>query len=102
MMPRYAARRDTAEPDIVDALEKAGCTVYRKLPTDLLVWHPRFGPGTFKVIEAKTLQGKRDPKIKIDKRQREQIEFCETTGTPRIATPEGALHWLGLGGEHER
>lgn len=35
---RYAKRRDANEPEIIEALEKAGCTVHRlDTPCDLLV-----------------------------------------------------------------
>lgn len=36
-MPRYAARRDENEPEIVEALEAAGCDVLRATDVDLIV-----------------------------------------------------------------
>jgi hypothetical protein len=95
MMPRYAARRDLSEPGIVDALEKAGVLVYRKLPCDLLCRVKSDPPGILRALENKTPQGKA-AKLKLRKDQQEQAEFCEETGTPYVMTPEQALHALGL------
>ncbi len=95
MVSHYAKRRDLSEPDIVDALEKAGCKVYRALPVDLLVRVPRDPPGVLRTLECKTNERK-DGTAKLDKRQKEQAEFCALTGTPYVTTAEQALREVGL------
>lgn len=89
---RRAAKRDISEPEIVKALKKAGWEVYRELPVDLLVWKASKG---FHCLEAKTARGKKSPKAVIDKRQKEQIDFINTTGTPRVTCAEEALLAVG-------
>jgi len=94
---RYAinrvAQRDAAEPAIVDALEQAGCTVYRHLPVDLLCWHPALG---FRLLECKTPTKTGKRRTRHD--QAEQDAFIAATGTPVVMTPEAALAALGLTG----
>jgi hypothetical protein len=86
---RYAARSDTSQPKIVQALRDAGYYVYNiRWPADLLVWREDIG---FRILECKTPRGKRDPKAVIDKRQVEQNAFLALTGAPRVLTPEQAL-----------
>lgn len=93
MRQRYAAKADKAQPDIVKAVKAAGwLTWIIGRPVDLLCY--KAGKG-FRLMECKTAQGKKNPKAVIDKRQREQIEFIEATGTPRVTTPEEALRFLG-------
>lgn len=93
-MPKYAKRRDIAEPAIVQALEATGCTVYRELPCDLLVRRPRDPPGILRTLECKTptKSGKRRKR----KDQEAQDKFIEATGTPVVLTAEQALGVLGL------
>lgn len=95
---RYAinrvAQRDAAEPAIVDALEQAGCTVYRYLPVDLLVVHPSFAEPRLLECKTPTKTGKR--RTRHD--QAEQDAFIAATGTPVVMTPEAALAALGLTG----
>ncbi|MGC3959607.1 MAG: hypothetical protein QM813_17155 [Verrucomicrobiota bacterium] len=87
---RYDAKRDTAEPAIVRALEAAGYEVYRDFKTDLAIRKAYWEPGVFKFLEAKTPSNKRNG-FKIDKRQKTQIEFLKKTGVPRVTTPAAAL-----------
>lgn len=89
---RRAAKRDTSEPAIVDALNAAGFLVWRELPVDLLTY--RYDRG-FQVVEVKTPYGKKAPKARIDKRQEAQAEFIALTCCPVVMTPEEALLRLG-------
>lgn len=90
---RYAKRIDKSQPDIVEALHKAGWDVWViSWPVDLLCWKAGHG---FKVLECKTLYGKRNPKPITDKRQKEQIEFLKLTGAPIVCTPMEALLAVG-------
>lgn len=93
---RWNAQRDANEPDIVDAIEAAGCQVWRELPVDLLVRVPRDPPGVLRTLEVKVLQGKRNPKVVLDKRKVAQAEFCRDTGTAYVTSAEQALEALGL------
>jgi len=84
---RYAAKRDQAEPPILEALERIGAQVWPlDYPVDLLVrfrdrWH---------LLEVKTGRGKKQTVAK-DKRQVAQQNFLATTGTPIVRTPIEAL-----------
>lgn len=60
-MPRYAARRDTNEREIIDALEAAGCKVEQLDKWDLQVQRP---DGVLRMIEVKTPTGKLKPSQK--------------------------------------
>lgn len=82
---RRAAKRDIVESVIVEALTYAGAKVYRTLPSDLLVHHPRFGRGWFRVLECKSVKYS-------DKRQLKQRQFLDDTGAKKVLTPEDALH----------
>lgn len=86
----HRSHRDKSEPKIVEAIEKAGWSVWRKLPTDLLCW--KRGKG-FRVIEAKTPNGK-EPKARIRKDQQAQNDFIELTGIPRVISAEQAIDYL--------
>lgn len=87
----YNAKRDHAEPAIVEALERAGWEVFRELPTDLLVYKPSKG---WRVLETKTKR-KADGSAVLDKRQAKQAGFCLRTHTAYVTTPEEALRALG-------
>jgi hypothetical protein len=90
-LARYAKKRDTAEPGIIDALEGVGALVFQlDTPADLLVkfrelWH---------VMEVKTGRGKNLTVIK-DKRQKQQQDFLLLTKTPIVRTPDEALRAIG-------
>ncbi len=86
---RWDARRDLAEPAIVNALEAAGVRVWRELPCDLLT-HYR---GRWLPLEVKTPTGTGKRRKRSD--QAEQDEFIATTGTPVVMTPEQALAVVG-------
>ena len=93
---RRAAKRDTAEPGVVEALEAAGCTVYRELPSDLLIHRSSWGPGWFRVQEVKTGKGK------TRKGQVKQAAFLRDTGVVTVRTAEQALADIGLMGADAR
>lgn len=86
-------RTDDSQEGIIDALVKAGWHVWIiGRPVDILCWKPSKG---FRCLEAKTARGKKNPKAVIDKRQKEQIEFINTTGTPRVTCAMEALLAVG-------
>lgn len=89
------SRRDAAEPAVVEALEKAGWEVHKKLPTDLLAIKHKDGKLVLKLVEVKTAQGKKNPKARIRKDQQEQNEFLERHKIPRTCTPFEALLAVG-------
>ncbi len=99
-MPKYAAKRDVSELPIVQALEAAGCYVYRELPVDLLVRVRRDPPGVFRCLECKT--PRRTGNFSKDQRQLKQMDFMANTGTTYVTTPEGALAALGLTGRESQ
>lgn len=84
---RRAAKRDTAEPPIVDALERVGAEVWPlDYPVDLLV---RFRSSWY-LLEVKT------GRSKVRKNQQAQRNFIESTGTPIVRTPMEALKAIGM------
>ena len=88
-LSRYAKKRDTSEPAIVDALRKAGAKVWKlDRPFDLLVGRA----GRFIVLEVKT--GKRKP---TDDQQAELLT-CQSGGLPvyLVRTVEEALTAIGI------
>ena len=88
---RRAAKRDTAEPLIVEALEAAGAKVWPlSLPLDLLVGHR----GRFVLLEVKSNKRKPDKRQAV---QTETIAACQTGGLPVyvVRTPEDALAAIG-------
>lgn len=91
---RRAAKVDTAQPHIIDALRKAGVQVWViKLPCDLLtLYHGRWLP-----LECKTAS--KTGRIAKDKRQADQIAFLEQTSCPVVSTPEEALLAVSVYGE---
>lgn len=90
-LPRYAKRRDTAEPAIVQALEAVGALVWRlDLPCDLLVQFR----GRWQPLEVKTPRGKAG-RTAQDRRQQAQRDFLYLTGTPVVKTAQEALQAVG-------
>lgn len=90
---RYARRPDESQAAIVKALRDAGWHVWIiGRPVDLLCWKEGRG---FRCLEAKTPRGKKNPKAVIDKRQKEQIDFINTTGTWRVTSAQEALLAVG-------
>ncbi len=87
---RWDAKRDANEKPIVEALEAAGCGVWKDLPVDLLIRRPTDPPGVLRCVEVK-MPGA-NPKRKD--RQRQQ-DFCAATGTAYATTPEDALRAIG-------
>lgn len=77
----HASHRDQNEPAIIEALEKAGAQVWRKLPVDLLYkFRGRWG-----VMEVK------DPAKMNRKDQPDQDAFIAQTGCPKVSTPQEAI-----------
>ena len=93
---RWDAKRDASEPDIVDALQKAGCTVWRDLPVDLLVRKPGDPPGWLRVMECKTLTPTGKVQRAAKGRREAQELFIAATGCPVVGTPEQALEAVGV------
>lgn len=89
-LPRYAAKRDTSEPGIVEALKRAGFTVERLAkPVDLAVrrhWYPR---GANVLLECKT--PKPNGTLPERKDRAVQTAFCDAGGALKVGTPEDAL-----------
>lgn len=92
---RFDAKRDQSEKPIVKALEAAGWTVYRELPVDLLALKRTAAGVTVRLLEAKTAQGKRNPKARVRKDQVVQNEFCARWSIPKPTTPIEALLAVG-------
>ena len=91
-MPKYAAKADSTQKDIIKALRKAGWDVHLiRRPVDLLC----VKGGAVRLLEAKTATGKRNPTARWRKDQQEQNEFILRTGTPRVTSAEEALRVLG-------
>jgi hypothetical protein len=88
---RWDAKRDANEPDVIAALERAGCGVWRDLPVDLLIRVPGDPPGVLRCMEVK-MPGA-NPGRKDRKRQH---EFCIETGAQYVTTPEEALAAVGV------
>ena len=89
---RYATKRDAVEPDIIDAVTKAGWHCWQlDYPVDLLLWKEGRG---FVLMEVKTGKGK-NLRVYRDKRQEAQANFVNTTRTPIVRTPTEALEALG-------
>ena len=99
-MPRYAARRDTAEADVIDALERAGFHVWAlDYPVDLAIRKDSWAPGMVQLLEVKSRRKKDGTYVK-DKRQGAQSKFLEATGCPVVTSPLEALQAVGAwGGE---
>jgi hypothetical protein len=88
---RRAAKRDSAEPPIIAALERVGALVWQlDYPVDLLVRHG----GRWILLEVKTGHGKKLTVAK-DKRRKAQREFLALTATPIVRTPMEALQAIG-------
>ena len=101
-------RTDDSQEAIIKDLKKAGWRVdVIGRPVDLLcfkvvsleqllrVTECAGGYRLFVPLEAKTARGKSNPKPTIDKRQKEQIEFINATGTPRVCEGFAALLAVG-------
>jgi len=88
-LARFAKKRDTSEPQIVQALRTAGCRVWQlDRPFDLLVGFS----GRFTVLEVKT--GKR----KATSGQDDELRACRAGGLPvyLVRTVDDALQAVGL------
>jgi hypothetical protein len=108
---RYNKRPDSSQADIVkDLREKGGWRVdIIGRPVDLLCFKVvsleqlmratacEGGFRLFMPLEAKTARGKKNPKAVVDKRQQEQIDFINDTGTRRVTS--GFEARLALGDE---
>jgi hypothetical protein len=85
---RRAAKRDLAEPQIVEALEKIGAKVYRQLPVDLLV----FFRDRFYCLEVKTPGEPNHSKGRCEG----QDEFIKITHCPIVKTELQAIAAITL------
>jgi len=92
---RFAKKRDSVEPEIIAALERAGFDVWQRDEPDLLVRKRGWPPGIVQLLEVKTGRGKKLTVAK-DKRQEAQRNFIEVTGTPIVRTPLEALKVFGV------
>lgn len=86
---RFAKKRDSAEPAIIDALERAGFHVWQRDEPDLLVRKDGWAPGVMQGLEVKSTKRKRYD-------QPGQDAFLRATGTPVVRTPLEALRVLGV------
>lgn len=92
---RYARRADKTTQAIVAGLRELGFTVeHIDRPTDLLVGHAKWGKNVFKLLECKSRKLK-NGEIVLDKRQKQQREFCEKHGVPYVTDVFEALLALG-------
>ena len=90
---RYAARVDANQAAIVDALRKAGATVWViGLPVDLLVGYR----SATLLMEVKQITGKREPKAKPHTKLQKEF-FLDWQGGPvcTVTDPEMALVCIG-------
>lgn len=86
---RRAAKTDTAQSGIVEAIEAEGWECFLiKLPCDLLCWHPVLD--RLQWLEVKSARKKSGEHVK-DKRQEAQIAFLDRTKCPVVTTPEEAI-----------
>ena len=90
---RRAARRDLAEPDIVDALIAVGAEVWRLTDIDLLVAFR----GRWQPLEVKTSAKEYRTKPATRARQQEHRDRAAKCGcaSPVVTSPEEALRAVG-------
>lgn len=100
VMPRHAAKRDTAERPVIEALERAGFHVWQlDYPCDIACRKDSWAPGMVQLLEVKSRR-KKDGSYVKDKRQGAQSKFLEATGCPVVTSPLEALQAVGVwGGE---
>ena len=60
MMPRYAARRDTVEPALLNAVKRCGGYWLKAPPLDGWVWHPRTQEWLLVEIKDPSKEGHKD------------------------------------------
>jgi hypothetical protein len=89
-MARYKRKpydnRDDNEPEIVEALEKAGWEAHRTLPLDLLLIGP---DGEIRLQEVKNIDGKNE----VTEEQQRIVDKCEKADL--VWSPEDALEAIG-------
>lgn len=89
---RRAAKTDTAQSGIVEAIEAEGWECFLiKLPCDLLCWHPVLD--VLQWLEVKSAR-KKSGEAKQDPRQEAQREFLARTSCPVVTTSQEALQVL--------
>jgi hypothetical protein len=88
---RYAAKTDSNQPPIVDAIRNAGweCYLVRE-PCDLFCYHAGYEIWAPLEIKDPTKVTKAGKPVH-DERMAEQHEFLERTKTPVVTTPAEAL-----------
>ena len=75
---------DAVTEKIVEELRARGYEcVYLGQPTDLLVRHNSWCKNWWRLIECKSRKLK-SGKVQLDKRQKEQQQFCEEHGVPYV------------------
>lgn len=91
---RWSTRKDTAQKDIVAALEQAGCEVWVvERPWDLLVRRHCWMPGWVMGLEVKTPQANGKARKRTD--QADQAETIQRAGVPIVTTSMEALRAVG-------
>ncbi len=96
---RWATKIDSTQTAIVEGLRQVGVRVWIiRQPCDLLcyLWSNPLQRFIWQTLEVKTPYGKRNPKAKMDARQRNQTKFLAETQTPVVTCLEDALIALGL------
>lgn len=98
---RFAAKVDTTRRELVQALRQAGIQVWLiRKPCELLLrfWCNRHHEFCWQTLEAKTPYGKKDPKARVDPRQKAQRDFLAETDTPVATSFDEA--WSRLNQRH--
>ncbi len=88
---RHAAKADANQPEIVDAIRRAGWEAHIvRRPCDLFCWHPRYDIWAALEVKDPSKVTKSGRPIH-DERMDDQAQFLERTGTPVVTTPEEAI-----------
>jgi hypothetical protein len=86
---------DKTTESIVSELRARGYTVeHIGRPTDLLVRHQSWPKNIFRMLECKSRK-KKNGEVVLDKRQKEQQEFCRVHGVPYVTDAFEARLALG-------
>jgi hypothetical protein len=92
---RRKAKKDTAQPDIVERLRDCGYVVEiqnMEHRPDLLVRHPEWIPNVWVRAEVKTPNAKGEVVIRRDRKK--QHDFCEEYGVPYWTDFDSARSYL--------
>lgn len=93
---RHSEKPDAPTQKIVDEL-RSMCfdVIHVGRPVDLLVRAPNWPENTWKLVEVKRPANKAGSP-RLDKRQKEQAEFCAVHGVPYVTSTQQLLESLGL------